>query len=214
MTIIAVDDERIALQLLQSSISEAVPSAQLHGFASGEQAVAFVRANHCDVAFLDIDLSDTDGISLAKHLKQANPLINIIFVTAHKEYAMEALSLHSSGYVMKPATKEKVEHELENLRHPVSLPSKHKVWIQCFGNFEVFADGQPIKFTYSKTKELLAFLVDRKGAYCSNGEIITALWEDDGEHAKKAPICAIYVPICLQHLQLMAWKNLFVSSAV
>ncbi|MEG2929865.1 MAG: response regulator [Oscillospiraceae bacterium] len=185
MNIIAADDERIALRLLIGSINEAMPQAQVHGFSSGEEALAFGRENPCEVAFLDINMSDVDGIALAKHLKQVNPKINIIFVTAYKKYAMEALSLHSSGYIMKPATKEKIEHELENLRHPVPMQTKHKVWVQCFGNFEIFADGEPIKFAYSKTKELLAFLIDRKGAFCSNGEIIGALWEDDSDSAKK-----------------------------
>lgn len=186
MNIIAADDERIALQLLISSIHEAVPQAQVHGFSCGEDALDFGCENPCEVAFLDIDMTDMSGIVLAKNLKQVNPKINIIFVTAYKKYAIEALSLQSSGYVMKPATKEKVEHELENLRHPVSMLGKHKVWIQCFGKFEIFSGGEPIKFTYSKTKELLAFLVDRKGAFCSNGEIIAALWEDDGDSVKKS----------------------------
>lgn len=186
MNIIAADDERIALQLLISSIHEAVPEAQVLGFNSGEEVLAFGSENPYEVAFLDIDMSNMDGIALAKRLKQLNPRINIIFVTAHKKYAMEALSLHSSGYVMKPATKEKIQHELENLRHPVPMRTKHKVWLQCFGNFEIFADGEPLKFTYSKTKELLAFLVDRKGTFCSNGEIIAALWENDGGSVKKS----------------------------
>ncbi|MEG0805889.1 MAG: response regulator [Lachnospiraceae bacterium] len=185
MNIIAVDDERIALRLLMSSICEAVPEAQVHGFDTGEEALAFGSRNACDIAFLDINMGDVDGITLAKHLKQVNPNINIIFVTAYKKYAMEALSLHSSGYIMKPATKEKIEYELEHLRHPVSMQTKQKVWIQCFGNFEIFADGEPIKFAYSKTKELLAFLIDRKGTFCSNGEIIAALWEDDSNSKKK-----------------------------
>ncbi|MEG0340132.1 MAG: response regulator [Oscillospiraceae bacterium] len=186
MNIIAVDDERIALKLLISSIREAMPEAQVNGFDSGEEALEFGSENPCETAFLDINMSDVDGIALAKHLKQVNPMVNIIFVTAYKKYAMEALSLHSSGYIMKPATKEKIEHELEHLRHPVSMQTKHKVWIQCFGNFEVFADGEPVKFAYSKTKELLAFLIDRKGAYCSNGEIIAALWENDDDGTKKS----------------------------
>ncbi|MEG2022354.1 MAG: response regulator [Oscillospiraceae bacterium] len=185
MNIIAADDERIALRLLISSINEAVPEAQVHGFGSGEEALAFGSEHLCDVAFLDINMNDMDGITLAKHLKHVNPKINIIFVTAYKKYAMEALSLHSSGYIMKPATKEKIEHELEHLRHPVPMQTKHKVWIQCFGNFEVFADGEPVKFAYSKTKELLAFLIDRKGAFCSNGEIIAALWEYDNDSVKR-----------------------------
>ncbi|MEG0638778.1 MAG: response regulator [Clostridia bacterium] len=185
MNMIAADDERIALQLLISSIHAAVPGVEVHGFDCGEDALAYGRENPCEVAFLDIHMHDMDGISLAKQLKQANPTINIIFVTAYRKYALEALSLHSSGYVMKPATKEKIEHELANLRHPVPVQTKRKVWIQCFGNFEIFADGEPIKFTYSKTKELLAFLVDRRGAFCSNGETIAALWGDDGNGAKK-----------------------------
>ncbi|MEG0598137.1 MAG: response regulator, partial [Oscillospiraceae bacterium] len=95
MNIIAADDERIALRLLISSINEARPEAQVHGFCTGEEALAFGRENPCEVAFLDINMSDVDGIALAKHLKHVNPEINIIFVTAYKKYAMEALSLHS-----------------------------------------------------------------------------------------------------------------------
>ncbi len=177
MNIIAADDERIALQLLSGCIREALPEAEVHGFSTGEAALSFGNKNFCEVAFLDIDMNDIDGISLAKHLKQVNPTINIIFVTAYSQYAMEALSLYSSGYVMKPATKEKIERELENLRHPVAMPSNHNIWIQCFGNFEVFVNGEPARFRYSKTKELLAFLIDRRGALCSNAEIITALWD-------------------------------------
>ncbi|MEG0258130.1 MAG: response regulator, partial [Christensenella sp.] len=177
MNIIAADDERIALQLLIRSIHEALPEATVHGFGSGEDALAFGNETPCEIAFLDIDMSDVDGITLAKHLKQLNPKVNIIFVTAHSQYAIEALALHSSGYIMKPATKEKIAKELENLRHPIAMPFNHKIFIQCFGNFEVYANGAPVKFTYSKTKEMLAFLVDRKGAFCSNADIITALWE-------------------------------------
>lgn len=186
VNIIAADDERIALNLLISSIHEAIPNALIHGFNTGEAALDFGSKHICEVAFLDIDMPDIDGIALAKHLKQLNTKINIIFVTAYRKYAIDALSLHSSGYVMKPVTKEKIEHEIENLRHPISILTKHKVWIQCFGNFEIFSDGEPIKFTYSKTKELLAYLVDRKGAFCSNGEIIAVLWEDDGDRLKKS----------------------------
>ncbi|MEG0340478.1 MAG: response regulator, partial [Oscillospiraceae bacterium] len=88
MNIIAMDDERIALKLLIGSIREAVPEAKVNGFDSGEEALAFGRVNPCDIAFLDINMSDVDGIAIAKQLKQVNPEINIIFVTAYKKYAM------------------------------------------------------------------------------------------------------------------------------
>lgn len=186
MNIIAVDDERIALQLLVRTIYEAVPDVQVKGFSSSEEALAFGASNVCEIAFLDIDMGGIDGISLAKQLKKVNPKINIIFVTAYIKYAIEAHSIHSSGYVTKPVTTDKISYEISNLRHPISMSNKHKVWIQCFGNFEVFVDGSPVKFKYSRTKELLAFLIDRKGAFCSNGEIIATLWEDEGDKVKKS----------------------------
>ena len=46
-------------------------------------------------------------------------------------------------------------------------------------------DGKPIAFKYTKTKEILALLVNNRGAQTTNGEIIASLWEDDGDPVKK-----------------------------
>ena len=54
--------------------------------------------------------------------------------------------------------------------------------VQTFGNFEVFLDGRPMEFKYHKTKELFAYLVDRKGALCSVGEMMSILFEEDQGH--------------------------------
>ena len=60
-----------------------------------------------------------------------------------------------------------------------SAPDKLRV--QCFGYFDVFWHGKPLAFSRSKSKELLAYLVDREGANCAVEEIIIALWEDGAE---------------------------------
>ena len=70
--------------------------------------------------------------------------------------------------------------ELEELRRPIASPKPLR--IQSFGNFEVYAGGKPIAFKYSKTKELLAYLIDRKGALCTLGEVQAVLFEDGGNH--------------------------------
>ncbi len=56
--------------------------------------------------------------------------------------------------------------------------------VQTFGNFECFINGQPVKFKYNKTKEMLAYLIDRKGAMCTNGELMSILWAEDSEKKK------------------------------
>ena len=64
MRIIAVDDERLALEALVSSIIKAVPDAAVHGFRDPAEAMDFLRSHICDVAFLDIRMRGISGLEL------------------------------------------------------------------------------------------------------------------------------------------------------
>ena len=103
MTIIAVDDEEIALENLESAIHEAKPSAEVAAFDKSSAALAYASENKCEAAFLDINMGGISGIALAKKLKLANPEINIIFTTGYSEYALEAVRMHASGHILKSA---------------------------------------------------------------------------------------------------------------
>ena len=179
MHIIAVDDEPLALGLLVRSIQEACPTAQISKFQSGHDALGFLESNRCDVAFLDIHMRGIDGLTLAKKIKDRNPQCNLIFVTGYSEYAPDALSMHASGYIIKPVGPEAIASELEDLRHPVTSLPDTLLRIRCFGNFEVFtAEGEPVKFSRTKAKELFAYLVYRRGSSCSTRELAAVLFED------------------------------------
>lgn len=180
MKAIAVDDEEIALRGLISSIVKVDAGADIQGFQNPADALKYAKNHDFDIAFLDVEMRNTNGIELAKHLKKKNPMVNIIFTTSYSKYAMDAIHIHASGYILKPITPQKIAEELKHLRHPVAAPaSKKRVRVSCFGNFEVWLDGKPVKFQYSKTKEMFAYLIDRHGAMCTNNEIIAVLWEDE-----------------------------------
>lgn len=181
MNILAMDDDKIALEGLVDSIKKAAPHANVHALRFAEDALALMDSIPFDVAFLDVETSGVNGVDLAERLIERNPRINIVFATGHDNYRAEAFAMHASGYVMKPITPEKVKRELDDLRRP--LESSRRVRIQAFGNFEVYLDGAPMSFRYNKAKELLAYLVDRKGALCTLGEICSVLFEDDADHA-------------------------------
>ena len=180
MKIIAVDNEKLALESLVRVINEAVEGAEVSAFPSSEQALEASRSIVPDVAFLDIEMPGMNGIELAKRLKsEINPKINIIFTTGYNDYIETAfMELRSSGYIMKPVTKDKVVTEIENLRNPVEPVGRKRARARAFGSFEFYIDDKPVEFHYSKTKELLAYLID-SGAMCSNGELQENLWEDD-----------------------------------
>lgn len=179
MKIIAVDDEKIALEGLMDAIKAAIPEAELYGFRGEQEALEFAKENNCGIAFLDIEMREMGGIGLAKALKSMNPDMNVIFTTGYGEYACDAFELHASGYIMKPVTKEKVEKELADLRYPAKTGENKLLRIQCLGNFDVFdAGGIPVHFPRSKAKELFAYLVHRQGTSCTIKEIAAVLFED------------------------------------
>lgn len=177
MKIIAVDDEKIALQGLISSIKKVAHDAQVYGFRSASDAIEHMKKEPCDIAFLDIEMKGTDGVTAAKILKGINPDINIIFATGFGSYRDEAFDLHASGYLIKPVTAEAVKNELDNLRRPVHKPKKLKAI--AFGNFQILYDEEHVKFKYQKTTEMLAYLIDRKGSMCNVSELMSVLFEDD-----------------------------------
>ncbi|MCL2801104.1 MAG: response regulator [Treponema sp.] len=181
MKILAIDDNESALKLLVSSIAEAQPSAQIFVFSKPTELLAFAKDNQCDIAFLDIRMWGMNGLELAKELKDYNPKINIIFATAYSEYAAKAFGLYPSGYLLKPVTKEAVEQEIKNLRYQPDQKSSARFYAQTFGNFEVFSYGKALKFDYSKTKELLAYLINRKGAAVNMNELCAVLWENESD---------------------------------
>lgn len=120
------------------------------------------------------------GIEVAKQLKVWYPKVNIVFVTGYDKYMAQAIELRMSGYVTKPATKEKILIELEDLKHPVTPPKNTKVLTaRCFGNFEVFVNGKILEFEKAKTKEMLAYLIDRRGSSVTSGELRSVLWENE-----------------------------------
>ena len=177
MKILALDDEYLAMEGICSVLKEVNPQAEVKGFRYSDEALSCSADWFPDVAFLDIEMREENGVSVAKKMKEQNPKINIIFVTGFSDYMREAFDLYASGYVLKPATPEQIKRELGNLRFPVS--EKKKIYVHTFGPFEIFADGIPLKFSYSKSKELLAILIDEKGLPCPLGKLEEMLWENN-----------------------------------
>lgn len=183
MKIIVADDEILQLNKLKRSVKNVVPDAEITAFSEPLKLLEMIesgKSKDIDIAFLDIEMGAVNGIRIAKKLQSVNPKINIIFVTGFLEYAPEAFGLRASGYVSKPATEQKIQTEIENLRYPMPKPLRSKlISVKCFGFFEVTANDKPLKFKREKTKELLAFLIDKRGAVCTPREICAALWENE-----------------------------------
>ena len=179
MKILLVDDEQLELTRLIDSVKKVMSTDEIFSFTNPLEALEQSKDKKIDIAFLDIEMPAMNGIVLAKKLKSINPKINIIFVTAYDNYALEAYKMHASGYVSKPVNEDKIKVEIDELKHPIELTPTKKLQIKCFGNFEVFYNGESVKFSYQKSKELFAYLIDREGSSVNIAEMNAVLWEED-----------------------------------
>ena len=179
MRVLLVDDELLNLDNLNDIVADVLPDAECAAFSKASKAMEYIQENPIDIAFLDIEMRGTNGITIAEVLRTHNSKVNVIFCTGYSEYSLDAWNLDCSGYLLKPITEEKVRHALGNLRYPI--PDRKRVRFHCFGNFEAYCDGVPISFKYNRTKEFLAYLVDRNGVSCSLKELSCVLFEDE-EH--------------------------------
>ena len=175
------DDEKITLRFLYKTIKFILDKksvgAQIHLFSSGKMLLQ--KNIKLDILFLDIEMPGMTGMTLAETIANMNPKCHIIFCTSYPQYALDAIWLHVEGYLgylLKPITKEAVEKEIQYIQRKEGKVGK--IVVNCFGNFEAFYNGEPIRFRRTLSKELFALLIDRNGAGVTAKQICTWLWED------------------------------------
>ena len=96
---ILVDDEPLALQLVEGYVIK-TPGLELAGkFESPLDAIEFLNNNIVDLIFLDIQMPDLNGIEFARSLQKNQ---KIIFTTAYANYALEGFKLDAVYYLLKP----------------------------------------------------------------------------------------------------------------
>lgn len=184
---VLIDDERPAIRVLEHELKAYPEIAVAGSFINPLEALDKMAQLDPQVVFLDINMPQLQGIDVASRILDLCPEVQIVFVTAYDEYAVQAFELHALDYLLKPLTKERfaktMQRVLKKERRP-TVPSR-KLVLRSFGGLWVgWQDEEPIKWRTEKTKELFAFLLHHQGREVTKAEILDQLWPD--EHPEKA----------------------------
>lgn len=127
MKAILVDDEKSALTLLRHKLRRCDPDVEiLAECESVAAALAVLEDARPDVLFLDIEMPGANGFELLKELEEDVPF-QVIFTTAHSEYAIEALRGGAFDYLLKPIQEDELAESLERLRQKrAATPNKSR----------------------------------------------------------------------------------------
>ena len=126
LTCIIVDDEPLAVKLLES-FAQKTPQLRLEAsFTDSVEALAWLREHPVNLAFMDIQMPDMNGMELSHMLPERT---KVIFTTAFKEYAFESYEVSAIDFLLKPirynkfiAAVEKAEQWFSHQKETLSTP--------------------------------------------------------------------------------------------
>lgn len=173
MTCIILDDEYLAIQVLQEYASRMEWLDIKKTFTNPVQALAWLEANPVDLLLLDIQMPYIDGITLIEKIK-SRPLV--VFTTARHDYAIRAFDLDVVDYLVKPVAYERFKKAIEkaydhnlvrqnkttNTEHFLTVKSEYRLNKIAFKDI-IYIEGlnEYVKlYTTNKTHITLASLKD------------------------------------------------------
>lgn len=99
ITCVIVDDEPMAREIIASFVDKTPPLELLTTCKNATETIHFIQENEVDLFFLDINMPEITGLSLAKIIGKKS---KIIFTTAYRDYAVDGFNLSVVDYLLKP----------------------------------------------------------------------------------------------------------------
>ena len=108
--VLVADDHKLVREGLKQILAAAADVEVAGEAADGDQALALAKANHYDLALLDMSMPGLAGIDLIKRLKLEKPALRLLVLSMHGEqqYAARALKAGASGYLTKDSAAEQL----------------------------------------------------------------------------------------------------------
>jgi len=183
LKIVVVDDEKKAIERFERLIADDEKTILVASFTNPLEAIDYIRKQPVDIVFADIEMPEVNGLELAETITGINPSIDVVFVTAYSQYAIQAFQVQAVGYLLKPLEIEDIRKQINQILQRRELrksgTKKEKCKIQCLGHFLCYRnDKEFVNWRTAKAEELLGFLLHYRGKPVAKEKIIDTLWPD------------------------------------
>lgn len=184
MRVMIVDEKPFILKRFEKNLSEIDGVDIIGKYTNPHKALTAVMKDGPDVIFLDVEMHELNGIDFAEIIKDKIPNTHIVFVTACKDYAIQAFELNAIDYLVRPVNKERLRETIARIKVqkgdmniPYKKLNKKKVCFFESMNFvNSYGDHIDVQWRTKKTQELFALLVHYHGKKFRKDIIVDQLW--------------------------------------
>lgn len=179
---ILVDDEILAIQLLEAMLAEIGGIEIIGKFSKPLEGLKSLEEHKPDILFLDIEMKEMNGIKFAEKFNASASQTDVVFVTAYDKYALEAFNVQAVDYILKPIEKSRLEKTVQRIsqrRKQYEYPSDEtSLKAHFLGSFRLLdLQNEPIKWRTKKVKEFCAYLIHQNKPV-HREKIMEELWPD------------------------------------
>lgn len=146
-------------------------------FERMEPVARYAVQHRVETVIVELGANPAEDLQQAYQLKREIAGISIVLIANNGDYAMEAFQMGAADYLVKPVSGACMQAALHRARCLCHVECR-RIWARTFGHFDLFVDGQPVLFSRQRSKEIMAYLVDRWGGVATNQQIMADLWED------------------------------------
>src|SRR5581483_11727285 len=118
LTTLIVDDEPLAREGLRLLLSRDPEVSAVREARDGREAVAAIRECKPDLVFLDIQMPEMPGFEVVRAIGAAS-MPEVVFVTAHDQYAIQAFEVNALDYLLKPVIEERFVKALARAKNRI-----------------------------------------------------------------------------------------------
>lgn len=177
MKVLIVDSTKKNAEKTKELVEAVIADVDVTVESDVEEACYLAERREFAVVITEADKNNFKGLALARAIHERSPQTKVIFITDDAAFAVPAFKTRAVGYLLAPVSKEELSDELIDLG-VIGNEKNNKVEAKTFGNFEMFCNGEIIKFGRAKSKELVAYLIDKNGTTATGSELIVNLWEE------------------------------------
>ena len=123
LSTVIIDDQKICSEMIKDILAKDCPEVEVVAIRdSGEEGIKAIKKHQPDLVILDVEMPGMNGFEMLREIK--DPAFDVIFVTAHDKYSIEAIRLHALDYLLKPV----LPHELiAAIRQVIQKQSEDKL---------------------------------------------------------------------------------------
>lgn len=191
MRVVLVDDEQLAVEMLEILLNR-IGGVKVEAVYTNPHTLLEEIGNlEVEAVFLDMEMGTSHGLQVAKELKKNHPHIEIVFVTAHAQFAVGAFDVKAADYLLKPISQARLEESIMRLREKLGRPIQNEqrdtpetisLFAKMMGNFQLLdSKNGEVRWRTRKVKELFVYLWHHSPNPVHRSRIIEDLWGEQSE---------------------------------